>query len=169
VEDQDDREERNVSADRTTGPRRTRVDPSPRAIRLATGRLHARTTIAAKRAYAVINGGRTARSTFAQLRRKKDHPRMNTCQPSHSQSPNKTKRPSAIVMKDRKKSESVGHSGPWTSPMPCQTRSAATIQSHPATAIARIPVTSVTSGECLVLSIRRGQDEGTQPHGVCDG
>jgi hypothetical protein len=40
----------------------------------------------------------------AQLRRKKDQPRMNRCQPSHSQSPNRMKRPSATVMKDRKKS-----------------------------------------------------------------
>jgi hypothetical protein len=83
--------------------------------------------------------------------------------------PHRMKRPSATVMKDRKKSESVGHSGPWTSPIPCQTRSAATIQSHPTTAIARIPVTSLMSEECLVLSIRRGEDEGTQPHGVRDG
>jgi hypothetical protein len=79
------------------------------------------------------------------------------------------KRLSGTVMKDRKKSRSVGHSGPWTSPIPCQTRSAATIPSHPTTAIARIPVTSMTSEECLVLSLRRGEDEGTQPDGVCDG
>jgi hypothetical protein len=79
------------------------------------------------------------------------------------------KRLSGTVMKDRKKSRSVGHSGPWTSPMPCQTRSAATIPSHPTTAIARIPVTSVTSEEGLVLSILPGEDESTQPHGVRDG
>src|ERR671911_1046463 len=73
-----------------------------------------------------------------QPRRKKDHPRMNRSHPSHSHSPNNRKRPADTVMKERNRSESVGHSGPRTSPMPCQTRSAPTIPSHPTSAIVRI-------------------------------
>jgi hypothetical protein len=42
-----------------------------------------------------VNGGRTARNTFVQLRRKNDHPRMKRCQPSQSQRPNRRKRPRA--------------------------------------------------------------------------
>lgn len=45
-------------------------------------------------------------------------------------------------MKDRKKSDIVGHSGPRTSPIPCHTRNAPTIPSHPTIATARIRVTS---------------------------
>jgi hypothetical protein len=63
-----------------------------------------------------------------QLRRKKPQTRMNRCQPSQSHRPNTRKRPRGTAMKDRKKSDRVGHSGPRTRPMPCQTRSAPTIQ-----------------------------------------
>jgi hypothetical protein len=61
-------------------------------------------------------------------------------------------------MKDRKKSDRVGHSGPRTSPMPCQTRSAPTIPSHPTTAIARIPVTSAVIVTGIVVERRTERD-----------
>src|SRR5688572_15819294 len=63
---------------------------------------------------------------------------MNRCHPSHSHSPNRTKRPAGTVMNERKKSESVGHPGPRKGPKPCPTRRAATIPSHPTSAVVRM-------------------------------
>jgi hypothetical protein len=91
---------------------------------------------------------------------------MNRCQPSHSQSPNRMKRPSATVMKDRKEVRKRGPLGPVDQPdaLPNEER-----RHDPEPPHHRDRPHPVTSEECLVLSIRRGQDEGTQPHGVCDG
>ena len=50
-------------------------------------------------------------------------------------------RPGGVAMNERKKSESVGHSGPRTSPSPCQTRSAPMMPNQPTIAIDRIAPT----------------------------
>lgn len=71
---------------------------------------------AGRPAYAATSGGSTARSTTAQ---QNDHPRTNRCKPRQSQRPNRRSRPST-VLKDRKKSERVGHSGPRTSAAPAR-------------------------------------------------
>jgi hypothetical protein len=98
-----------------------------------------------------------------QLRRKKPQPRMNKCQPSQSHRPNTRNRPKGTVMKDRKKSDIVGQSGPRTRPMACQTKSAPTIPSQPTNATALIPITSVATSWILIAPIVRVWRRNTLP------
>jgi hypothetical protein len=70
---------------------------------------------------------------------------MNRCHPSQSQRPNRRKRPGGVAMNERKKSDSVGHSGPRTSPSPCQARSAPMMPNQPTIAIGRIAPTPTVS------------------------
>src|SRR5436309_16051493 len=67
---------------------------------------------------AVRNVSMSASTRSGQLRRKKLHPRMKRCQPSHNHTPKRTIRPARGSMNARIIDDIVGHGGTEREPYP---------------------------------------------------